>query len=207
MIVHKRSQGFTLLEVIVASAIFAVLATLSYSAINSLLNSRSIINKTQTAMQELQRVHSLMKNDLRFAALRSVRDELGDNEEALQIGEGDTLIKLTTHYPGVDGGELVRVVWMVDNGRLIRKQYQVLDRVEGGKLSQRIFFSGVKNNNNPLINSIEVFAYEIDQSKAITKKSNWDSNNKLPIAIEVMMELNTKKSYRWLFDLPVGFNQ
>lgn len=192
-------RGFTLLEVVVAAAVFTVLATMSYASVNNILKSKEIIDQAQSRAIELQRTYGLLKNDLRFAVLRSVRDELGDGGKPFVINEGGSLLRLTAHYPDDVSGQLSRVVWELSGGAILRKYYAVLDRVEGTELFQRELVTEINK-----IKQLDVYAYEKDKEKVV-RRSDWDNSAGLPLAVEFVVELDSGQSYRWLFDLPLGY--
>lgn len=132
----RRSRGFTLLEMVVAIAIFAIIAAISYSALNNFLDARARINAKNEQLRALQTMFVLLEQDLRYAVDRSVRDEYGDVEPAF-IGSADQplaggeLLRLTTIRPApVGGGEhqLTRVAWRLQDGALTRVAWRVLDR-------------------------------------------------------------------------------
>lgn len=71
----KKSMGFTLVELLVALVIFAVLASLSYRALNSLMQTRSRIEAETTRWREVMLFFNRIDQDLRQHVNRKVRNE------------------------------------------------------------------------------------------------------------------------------------
>ena len=78
---RAAQHGFTLVEVLVAVAMFAVVAALSYGTLSQTLVSAELLGERMDRLQALQRTVRLLTDDLQQVAPRPVRDELGDNFE------------------------------------------------------------------------------------------------------------------------------
>jgi len=187
----SQSQGFTLIEMVVAASVFAVISIASYATISSVLDAREAIEEKRLLMTSLQRTHALLKNDFRYALNRSVRDEFGDIVPPLLISQSSQLMQLTTLYPGADQtGKLKRVIWELKDSALWRNEYAVLDRAPDTQKVQRKVTSEVE----------QVIIYHfVLEDETIQRKTNWDNVDSLPLAIEVELELKNKQVYRWLF--------
>ena len=72
-----KSTGFTLIEVLVAMAIFGVLTILAYMALAQTLANSEMLTDRMDRLQAIQRTMRYLGNDLTAAAPRPVRDELG----------------------------------------------------------------------------------------------------------------------------------
>lgn len=129
-------KGFTLLEMVVAIGIFALIAAISYTSLDRFLNARTLINSKHEQLKQLQTAMTLMEQDIRFMVGRAVRDGFGDLEGALISGEDlrlseDELVRLTTSRPMLgqpEGSRLQRVAWRLEDGELKRVTWAVLDR-------------------------------------------------------------------------------
>ena len=75
----RRQSAFTLIEVLVAMAVFAVLAAFAYGTLSQTLLSAEILSERMDRLQALQRTVRMLTDDLQQLAPRPVRDELGDN--------------------------------------------------------------------------------------------------------------------------------
>ncbi len=132
----RRSLGFTLLEMLVALAVFAVLGLMSSQMVSRVLDAHKIATTRGERLGELQRAMQLMQRDVLEIAPRSVRDEMGDVLPVLRIGT-DTAIELTRNgwrNPlGQRRSEMQRVAYVAREDTLYRYYWNVLDRAEDTK--------------------------------------------------------------------------
>ncbi|MEQ8234308.1 MAG: type II secretion system minor pseudopilin GspJ [Gammaproteobacteria bacterium] len=141
MIVRRSFGGFTLLELLVAVAIFTVLGVLAYGGLRNVVNLDAGLRDASQRYERLEFALLVIEQDLRHAAPRSVRDELGEQVPALRAGlEGDVL-SLTRHAPRLPGYDeraaLARVRYRLDDGSLYRDVWAQLDRTPGTTFSTR----------------------------------------------------------------------
>ena len=89
------ARGFTLLEVLVAVALFAVAAALAFGGLDALTRARSRLDAGNERLGRLQFAVGLLERDLRSAAARGVRDGYGAPLPAL-LGTRER-VELTRH--------------------------------------------------------------------------------------------------------------
>jgi general secretion pathway protein J len=124
-----RRDGFTLLEVLVAVAVFAILAALSLGALRSIVATRARLQVQTTQLQDLARTVRRIENDLQGAVDRPVRDAYGGISLAF-VG-GNSGFALTRIRSGNDGKNTIlqtsRVQWRLQNRALQQSRSAVLD--------------------------------------------------------------------------------
>ncbi len=92
----RLQRGFTLLELLIAIAIFALLALATYRMFDSVMQTDQATRVQEQRMRELVRAMGALERDLTQAVERPVRDELGDNRGAfLSEGENDQIVEFT----------------------------------------------------------------------------------------------------------------
>jgi general secretion pathway protein J len=79
---HKQ-QGFTLLEVLIALSLFAVLSAMAFGGLNQLLSQHQQLQKKQQRFVDLQSTIQVLERDFTHIQPRSTRDTYGDAQAAL----------------------------------------------------------------------------------------------------------------------------
>ncbi|WP_276967774.1 type II secretion system minor pseudopilin GspJ [Metallibacterium scheffleri] len=145
----RRARGFTLIEMMVAVAIFAVLAVLAYAGLDAVLRQRSELDQHYQHLHVLQRAYEVMQRDFSQAAPRGVRDELGGPLPALRGDPSGRVVALTrAGYPNpaeVRRSQLLRVRYELHDRQLLRLQFPVLDRAPVGLPKPVVLLRGVRH--------------------------------------------------------------
>jgi len=135
----KHTSGFTLLELMVAISIFAVVSLLAMGGLSNVLNTQEHTENNMHRLTRLQMVFTIMSRELQQLTERTVRDEYGALIEAIssETSEGMNGIEYTHQgrFTLGDNISLQRVAYYIEDKQLIKKVWQVLDRVEAGKTS------------------------------------------------------------------------
>ena len=96
MFCRQKNRGFTLIEVLIALAVFSVMSVIAYGGLRTLLDARSGTERAAERLKELQMAVMLIQQDMEHMAKRSIRGEYGEKEPAFATGEsGDYLIAFT----------------------------------------------------------------------------------------------------------------
>ena len=74
----SSEKGFTLLELLVAVAIFALLGVGSYRLLATTIATRDAAQKHDAALMQLQKAMTTLNRDISQAIARPVRNEYGD---------------------------------------------------------------------------------------------------------------------------------
>jgi general secretion pathway protein J len=131
---HPRpQQGFTLVEVLIAMAITAFVATVAYTGLSTVITGMESTRENAQRTYEVNRAWMIITRDLRQFTNRPVRDEFGELEPALHGGPAARFpLSLTRggwHNPNAHlRSNLQRVNYRLEDNALWRDSYPVLDR-------------------------------------------------------------------------------
>ncbi|MBK7543838.1 MAG: type II secretion system minor pseudopilin GspJ [Candidatus Competibacteraceae bacterium] len=143
------ARGFTLLELLVALAVFAIMATAAYSGLRNVLVTRSVVETQSRRLALVQLAVFRLEQDIEQAVPRAIRDEYGEPQAALLGGElaGDrlTLTRAGWDNPlGQPRAGLQRVAYRLRDGRLWRLYWDVLDRGGLGEPRETLLLERVR---------------------------------------------------------------
>lgn len=146
-----RQRGFTLLEVLVAVAVFVIVGTLAMTGYNELVKQSGIVETSAQRTRAVQDAVRRLAQD--FAALepRPVREAVGDSVEAALRADSRTerLADLTrsgwTNPAGTPRSTLQRVAYRLENNELRREYWNVLDRTLAAEPASAVLLDGVRS--------------------------------------------------------------
>ena len=133
---RRAPSGFTLLELLIAIALFALLGLATYRMLESVLRSDEVVRAQEIQLRQLSRAVWRLEQDLIQAVPRPVRDGYGDEQNAF-IGQlagaaGGASLELTRSGwrdpTGMRRANLQRVRWQLAGDTLERLYWVVLDR-------------------------------------------------------------------------------
>lgn len=127
-------RGFTLIEIMVAVAVFAVMSVIAWGALSNSLDDAEMLTDRMDRLQAIQRTMRMITTDLALAAPRPVRNELGDQQlpALLSSISGDFALEVTHggwgNPAGLPRGTQQRSAYRLEEDRLVRYHWNVLDR-------------------------------------------------------------------------------
>ncbi len=128
-----RRSGFTLVEVLVALAVFAVVGLMSAQLMSRTLANHEALGERSKRLAEVQRAMLILKRDLMQINGRSVRDRFGDSLPSVMIG-ADGMMEFSRagwrNPLNSPRAEMQRVAYRVHEGHLHRAWWPVLDRAQ-----------------------------------------------------------------------------
>ena len=123
-----RANGFTLVEVVVALFIFAMLATAGVSLLSFTVKAQSASARVLSNVSDERRLSALLITDLGQAVPRVSRDEVGRPRPAFQANQGKLLFAFVR-----GGAKPQHVEIRLDKGTLVRVATPFVDGAAPGK--------------------------------------------------------------------------
>jgi general secretion pathway protein J len=198
-----RSRAFTLIEVLVAMAVFAVLAALSYGTLNQTLLSAEILSERMDRLQALQRTMRMITDDFQQLAPRPVRDELGDNlKPALDTGfQSGFALELTrggwSNPVVLPRSTLQRAAYRMEDDELVRYHWYALDRTLSNEPVGVALLDGVEGIQFRFLVDNENFS---DQWPPLNRPGALGARQR-PRAVEVLLRLTNEGEIRRLIEI------
>ncbi|MDO9104728.1 MAG: type II secretion system minor pseudopilin GspJ [Methylovulum sp.] len=138
---NKTGHGFTLLEILIAMALFAIMSVMAYSGLRVLMDARANTALRSGRLAELQTSLYVLGEDLAQAIARPVRDGYGAAEPGMRGGGNDELLALTRSVPAWSNrgaaSQLQRVSYRFEQGALYRMTWATLDRTQQSEYRRR----------------------------------------------------------------------
>ncbi len=187
----KRESGFTLVELMISLAIFALLVTLAYGSVNLLMDANRRVQEPQADFQQLQWAMALVERDLHQMVLRKRNAGYSEQEAALIVPEDSGLGALLTFTRGGnpdmawqlrDGSgqmrsTLQRVSYALENKTLVRRSWDLVDYVDN-----------TEPVTTTLLTQIEAVKLQFLATKGGEFQTTWSETEKLPVAIEIIIK-------------------
>ena len=155
----QPDAGFSLIEVLVSVFIFAILGAMSVAVLSSSLTAKDVSEASLARTAALDRMRTLMRDDLGQIADRPVRDADGYREPYRFAGDGNglpagtgrqdrVLMRFTRHGQANPGllrprSSLVRVEYVLRDDRLVRRAWAYPDAAAAAVPSEQVLAEGV----------------------------------------------------------------
>jgi general secretion pathway protein J len=146
-------RGFTLIELMVALFIAAIMFAIGYGALKQALSTHDALKEQQAHLLELQTAVRVMEQDFVQVAPRPVRQAVGDEpgQPALQGSPPgqQPIVQFTrdgwANPAGLQRPGLQRVAYLVEDGTLKREYWNVLDPTLASSTTKRDLLTHVKS--------------------------------------------------------------
>ncbi len=138
---YSKQQGFTLLEILIALAIFAVMSMMAYAGLAAVLDARASTVPRAQQLAQLQTTLYLLNEDLSQVINRPIRDQMGSSEPAFSIGRGNEIFVFTRTVPSwstnSSENNLLRVSYSLEKEALYRRVWTIPDRTQQTEYRRR----------------------------------------------------------------------
>lgn len=193
------SNGFTLLEMVVAVAIFAVMASIAYSGLNHTIKTGNQVSESNQRLSELQFALSYFSRDWLQVSSRKVRNQYGDEESNIVI-EDNSISFTRSGWSNLlqrKRSNLQRVQYLVLDSKLVRRHWLSLDQGIGEEPFDSVMLHNVKTLEVNFVDAVE---------KTIDSWPNEliQDGSSPPVALKIGVEIaSLGKTWRYL-EIPDG---
>lgn len=199
--VKNAAAGFTLLELLVALAVFAVIGIAAYSGLQSVLLTQAAVERQAQRLKQAQMSFLFLERDLEQAVGRRIRDEFGQSQPAFAgDAAGEDMVTFTR--AGWDNpleqprANLQRLSYRLgEDATLVRRYWNTLDRSGLGEARETVLLNGIRQA----------------AVRFLDERNNWQSEwpprdsetpVSLPRAVELTLVLDDWGGIVRLFRLP-----
>ena len=143
----RTRNAFTLLEMLVALGVFAIIGVLSSRILMGVVDVSAATAERAAELAALQRAMAVIERDIEQLVHRTVRDEYGEQRPAVAV-DGDALLELTRrgwqNPLGARRAELQRVAYLLRDEKLLRLFWPVLDLGDDTEPIVQVLLDGVE---------------------------------------------------------------
>lgn len=200
--IRRRICGFTLIEMLVALAIFAIIAALAYGGLNRVIRQREQTTAAMQHVRDLQLAMSIMQRDFEQLEPRSVRDALQGNPRPALVGNPQN-IPLVEFTRGGWSNPLAevrstqqRVAYQLDDGKLQRLSWTELDHAAQADPLKQTLMTGVTAFS---LRYMQSDGQWLDQWPPLNVSSN-QFLDRVPVAVEIKFTLKDWGEYTRIFE-------
>ncbi len=197
-----RQRGFTLLELLVALGIFSIMSIMAYGGLSSVIKTREQVTVSMQRLADLQRSVHRIQSDLESTQQRPIRDEFGDMRAALLWDNTQNGLEFTRggwrNPLYLPRSSLERVAYFLEEDRLMRRSWRVLDRPQNAAYVDTALLDNVENLTMRFLHGDDEWETEWPPANVIV------SNPPLPKAVEINIETKDWDTIRLLLRIPPG---
>ncbi|HLB56085.1 MAG TPA: type II secretion system minor pseudopilin GspJ [Coxiellaceae bacterium] len=202
--IRRSQKGFTLIEILVALMIFAILGVLAAMSLHTIIKSHEQLKKSDKQLLQLQITMTLLRRDIAQAIDRKIRNSDGHSEAAFVASGGGgitfTRTGLLNPFNLNRQSNMQRIGYVIRKNKLERLTWDVLDQPPHAEAESQVLLSNVQ--------SIQWQFIADDGSKS----SSWppstgtnmqqESQSPLPKVVLMVMHLKDAGVIQGVFPVP-----
>ena len=199
----RNSRGFTLVEILVALFIFAIIGFLAAASLHTVIRLHHELKKTDKQVLQLEFTMTLLRRDTMQAIDRPIRDSDGNPESAFVCDGSNSLIFTRTGlidpFNSSRLSTMQRIGYVLSGTQLVRLTWDVLDQPPHSRPEKQVLLDGVtsihwqfRTRNNITSNSWP----------PVVGTNMQRENTDLPRAVLLLMHLKNGGVVEGVFPVP-----
>ena len=203
----KNAQGFTLVEVMVATFIMGVLSIMGLVMLDDTLATKDLLENVLSEVEQVEQARAIIKSDLAQISNRTTKDEFGFAAEGVFVGGSDLdevqlmqFVRNGNEMPGMVmvSSLLQHVEYRFEQGNLVRRARARVDAIPDTPLTDRILLKD--------LNAIEIEFFD-GQIWSDKWNGSLSAGDEIPAPLAVSLTLHTDRygPMRLLFSTPAGY--
>ena len=145
-----KSDGFSLLEMLVAISIFSVMSLAVFFTMDQYFTTGEVLNRRNEQFTAMNRFLQMIERDLQYAVNRRIRGPYGDELAAIVVGpvQDNEMLSFTSSLPDYRNkghSKLFRVSWGFYDGVVTRSYWEVLDQAQDSEPIRHEVLMGVRD--------------------------------------------------------------
>jgi general secretion pathway protein J len=174
----QKTQGFTLVELLVAMAIFSLMTVVAYAGLAAVMQNDQSSLAHETALKRVQRAMVFIEKDLRQLSTRTRNDGYSELQPGLKSdGGGAVLLEFSragnSNPTDLSRSSLQRIQYVVEEEKLYRLSWNLIDHSDAEPVKMMLM-DGVTGA------SVSFFSVEGETLESWAKPE-------LPIGVEVKL--------------------
>jgi general secretion pathway protein J len=206
----KKFSAFTLIEVIIALAIFALISMITAQALRQILHTEDAIAKKTKILHELELTQAYLNHDTRNFIISAVT---GNEMQIFASFIGKPYYMEFTRT-GVDNpgnknqnSKLRRIAYLCKNHNLVRRAWPILNVDLRKNFRDLILLSDLKTCRFKYLTSKKELLTAWHRSNITNHKNNKNSNaDDTPIALQIILSLPQFGDIEPIFMFPQGYS-
>lgn len=199
-----RALGYTLIEIMIALSVFAIIATISASVMSHVFDIRTRVAVQANQLNELQLAVTLMDHDITQFVPRTVRtvdmhifSSFVGTHQYMEFTQGGLV-----NPKGVERrSTLKRVAFLCEGKSLIRRSWNVLDTLNRHQFEDKVLLPHVESCAFDYVTLSHQLLSEWRGYRRVEQNQKFET---IPSAIQITIKPTGWGEMRFLFVLPEG---